>query len=156
MDRKFLLMVAAACGALVLVSILFLPVAGEGEYSRNFISGGTLGIVLLLLGIAVSGTSILLFLGKTHLVGPDEASVVKSAFGFFALGAFLGLAQVIDGADGMKAGFWVYWIACLIGGFAMLLVTNPALAKRIAEAAKEKPDAGEKKDDEAPAEGGGA
>lgn len=140
MDRKLLLTIGAAAGALILVCILFMPMAGKGEYSQNFIESGTIGIVFLLVGICAAGYAILLFLGKSHFVGPDEARVVNSAFGFFALGAFLGLAAMIAGTDGLMIGFWLYWIACLVGGFAMLLTANPALAKKLAEATKEKAD----------------
>lgn len=138
MNRKLLLMIAAICGAVMLICILLIPVGGEGKFKRNFIETGAAGVVMSLIGIAAAGGSILLFLGKSHFIGSDEGRVVNSTFAWFGLAAFLGLAVLLTG-DTLQAGFWLYWIASLAGGFFMLLAANPALAKKIAAATKEKP-----------------
>lgn len=153
MDRKFLLTVSAACGALILVCILLLPMASHGEMSMHFVQADALGIVFTLVGIAGAGHSILLFLGKAHLLGLEEGRAVNAAFASFALAAFLGLATIVAGTDGLGIGFWLFWLANLAGGFATLLTANPALARKIAEAAKEKSTM--RKDDD-PGAGSGA
>ncbi len=136
MNRKLFLMIGAIAGAAMLVCILFIPVAGEGKFTRNFIEIGAIGVVFTLLGVAAAGYSVALFLGKSHLVGPDEGRVVNSAFGCFALAVFLGLAVLIA-QEGLKAGSWLYWISSIAGMLGLLMAANPALAKKLAEATKD-------------------
>jgi hypothetical protein len=136
MNRKFLTMLAAICGAVLLVCVLFIPMAGKGEFSRNFIEGQALGVVFVLVGIFAALYAVLTFLGKHALLGVDADRGVSCAMMSFGVGAFLGLAVMIADTDGLKFGFWLYWIGCLAGFFFTLLASNPDLAKKLAAAAK--------------------
>lgn len=140
MSRKFLLMIAAVCGAVVLLCILILPVEsggqGDASWSRNFIEAHLLGVILMLFGVFAALYSALLYFGKTSVLGMDEGRAQTAALLAYGLGAFFGLAALIAGLEGTAVGFWLFWIACLVGTFVMLMTASPALAKRIADAAK--------------------
>ena len=140
MNRKFLLMIAAICGAVVLLSILVLPLAsggkGEASWTHNFIEGRMIGVVFMLFGVFAALYSALLFFGKTTVLGMEEGRAQTAALLSFGLAAFFGLAGLIAGMENLGFGFWLFWLASVVGTFAMLMAAIPALAQKIADAAK--------------------
>ncbi len=149
MNRKFLTMVATICGLVMVVSLLVLPATtwGKGDHSGSarVISMPIGGFLLLSAWIAAAFAALSTF-GKTHIVGmSDEKHCAVSFLGFKLAGLFL-IAVLIQGAGGEDVswgvGFWFALLADIVGVLALYLTFNPALAKKIADAAKSDDDSG--------------
>lgn len=156
MDRRFLMMVAAIAGLTMIVSLLVFTLESQtmGDESRGmhavqYPNGGFL-LVFAWLG---GGFAAMLFLKMNERIGLSEQNCRLLSLIGFKLAGFFFLAVLIAGTrwdDGWDFGFWLAFIASVVGAFAIYLTFNPALAKRIADAAKEKMD--DKADDKANAD----
>jgi len=144
MDRKFLMMVGAIAGLTMIVALLVFTLESQtmGDESRGmhavqYPNGGFL-LVFAWLG---GGFAAMLFLKLNERIGlTEQVCRVLSLVGFKLAGFFF-LAILIAGTrwdGGWDFGFWLAFVASIVGALAVYLTFNPALAKRIADAAKEK------------------
>jgi len=138
MNKKFLMLVGTICGAVVILSLLlFAFISYDKSYDRviNTLSGG----FILMFAWLAGGCAAMLFLKLNARVGlSDQACRIGSLVGFKLLAFFL-LAMLIDGCPrggSWGIGFWLAFLASLVGAFAVYLTFNPALAERIANATK--------------------
>jgi len=142
MNKKFLMLVGTICGGVVILSLLLLPFLTMDKTSLRAINSPSGGFVLIFAWLA-GGCAAALFLKLNARVGlSDQASRIGSLVGFKLLAFFL-LAMLIDGPwrGSFGFGFWLAFIASLVGAFAIYLTFNPALAEKIASAAKSDDDA---------------
>lgn len=157
MNRKFLIMVATICGLAMVISLLLLPILtyGSGEHSQSVraIMAPAGGFVLLFAWIA-AGFGALVFFKKTDILGMNEARHMAISFLGYKLTMFFLIALLIEGPmreGSWGVGFWLAFIAGLVGTLAVFLTFNPALAQKLADAAKSKEEEdakpAEKKDD---------
>ena len=142
MNRTFLTMVATLCGLVMVASLLLFPLAtwGEGDSAGSIRAvEAEIGGFLLLLTWVAAGFAALAFLKKTHVIGISEERHMAVSFLGFKLSAFFLLALLIAGArhGSWGIGFWLAFIASIVGSFAVYLTFNPALAEKIAAAAKQ-------------------
>ena len=150
MNRKFLIMLGTLCGLAMVASLLIFPLAtwGEDKFagSARAIEMPNGGILLLMTWIA-AGFASLAFFKKTHVLGVSEERHLAVSFLGFKLSVFFMLALLIAGAGrgNWGFGFWLAFIAGIVGTFAVYLTFNPALAEKIAAATKQ---------EDKPAEGG--
>jgi hypothetical protein len=149
MNKKFLIMIATICGLAMVVALLLLPIAtwGKDEYtgSGRAIEMPNGGLLLLFTWVA-TGFSALVFFKKLHVIGLTEERHMAVSFLGFKLVSFFLLAMLIAGPlrDGSYSiGYWLAFIASIVGTFAVYLTFNPVLAEKIAAAAKQE----EKSDD---------
>ena len=142
MNRTFLMMVAMICGLVMVASLLLFPLAawGKGEASGSIRAIETsIGGILLLVTWLAAGFAALSFLKKLHLIGITDAQHRAVAFLGFKLSSFFLLALLIAGArnGGFSLGFWLAFIASIVGTFAVYLTFNAELAEKIAAATKQ-------------------
>jgi hypothetical protein len=158
MDRRFLLMVSAISGGVMIVALLLLPVEswGDGELAGSWhaVQYPTGGFLLIFTWLA-GGFSTAVMFKMNERVGLSEYTCrLISLLGFKLAGFFL-LAMLIGGTlrgGGFGAGYWLAFIAAIVGALSLYLTFNEKLAQRIADAAKEKgAGAGDEKGD-APAD----
>ncbi len=144
MDRRFLLMIATIAGLTMIVALLVFTLEswGEGEHAGGahavqYPSGGFLLIAAWLGG----GFAAALFLKMNDRINLSEQACRMASLVGFKLAGFFLIAFLVSGTErggGWNFGFWLAFIASVVGAFAVYLTFNPALAKRIADAAKEK------------------
>jgi len=154
MNRKFLIMLTTICGLVMVASLLFFPLAtwGEGDHSGSARAVQIeIGGFLLLLTWVAAGFAALAFFKKTHVIGMSEERHLAVSFLGFKLSAFFLLALLIAGAQtgSWGVGFWFAFIASIFGSFSVYLTFNPALAEKIAAAAKQDEKADDKPDESA-------
>lgn len=164
MNRRTLVFAATICGLVLVIALLLLPLVvvsmGDQSEGRRAIEGGT-GPFFLLFAWMACGFAGLTLLGKADYIGLGEERACMLSFLGFKLAAFFFLAHLIAGTGGGRvswgAGFWIGFLASLAGAFVVYLTFNPALAKRLSDAAREMRegtgegrDASEKKDEEGP------
>ncbi len=137
MNNKFLMMVGTICGGVVILSLLILPMMVDDNSSDRVISLPTGGFVLMF-GWLAGGFAAMLFFGMNNRINVgDDACRTGSLIGFKLLAFFL-IAMLLEGSRHMSwgIGFWLAFLASIVGSFAVYLTFNPKLAAKIAEAAK--------------------
>ncbi len=137
MNRSVLILVAFVCGLAALVSLLLFPlVSFEGGSSRA-INGGAVGVFMILFAFGAALHMFAAFFKLTARLGVTEGQAMLRSMLCFKLVAMLGLALLIDGSGRgtWGVGFWLAWLASLIGGFGLFLAENPEVARKLAEAA---------------------
>jgi hypothetical protein len=142
MNRTFLMMVATISGLVMVVSLVLFPLIawGKGDASGSARAiEAPIGGVLLLVTWLAAGFAGLSFLKKLHLIGLTDAQHRTVSFLGFKLSSFLLLALLIAGANhgSFSLGFWLAFIASIIGTFAVYLTFNAELAEKIATATKQ-------------------
>ncbi|MDJ0521800.1 MAG: hypothetical protein QNJ90_06965 [Planctomycetota bacterium] len=149
MNQKFLTMVATICGLVMVAALLIFPLVtwGEGDHSGSAraISAPSGSFLLMFTWLAV-GFAGFVFLNKTKVIGIGENACRMFSLLGFKLAAFFFIAMLIDGANrgSWGIGFWLGFIASVIGAFAIYLTFNPDLAAKIADAAKSDDNGGDK------------
>jgi hypothetical protein len=137
MNQKFLMMVGTICGAVVILSLLLLPfVTWEGGSAR--VVGASSGGFVLMFAWIAGGCAAMLFLKLNARIGmSDQACRIGSLVGFKMLAFFL-IAHLIDGSKNGSwgVGFWLAFLASLVGAFFVYLTFNEKLAQKLAEATK--------------------
>jgi hypothetical protein len=143
MDRKFLMTVSAIAGATVIVALVLFPLEsmsmGDKTRSIRAIQYPTGGFLLVFAWLA-GGFAAMLFLKLNDRIGLSEQTCRVLSFAGFKLAGFFFLAMLIGGTNyenGWGFGYWLAFIASIVGAFAIYLTFNPALAQRIAEKARE-------------------
>jgi hypothetical protein len=143
MNRTFLMMVATICGLAMVVSLLLFPLLtwgkGDNSVSVRVIEAPIGGVLLLVVWVA-AGFAALSFLKKLHLFGLSDAQHRAVSFLGFKLSSFLLLALLIAGPSregSYSIGFWLAFIASIVGTFAVYLTFNAALAEKIAAATQQ-------------------
>ncbi len=137
MNKKFLMLVGTICGGVVILSLLLLPLVSYEGGSARVITAPNGGFILMFAWLA-GGCAAMLFLKLNVRIGlGDQAARIGSLVGFKLLAFFL-IALLIEGPGhgSWGIGFWLAFIASLVGAFAVYLTFNPVLAERIAKAAK--------------------
>lgn len=135
MDRKFLVMVAAIAGLTALGALAILPIVSDVHAVQQ-----SVGCFLLLFVWFGGGFATILWWNLHGRIGVDEHTCRILSFVGFKLAGFFFLALMIagTGGPGWAFGFWLAFLASAVGAFAIYLTFNPALAQRLADAAKEK------------------
>ena len=137
MNQKFLMMVGTICGAVVILSLLLLPFVTSDGGSMRVIQA-TSGGFILMFGWIAGGCAAMLFLKLNARIGmSDQACRIGSLLGFKLLAFFL-IAYLIDGTGrgSWGIGFWLAFLASIVGAFSVYLTFNEKLAKKLAEATK--------------------
>jgi hypothetical protein len=129
MDKKQLLMIAAVCGGLLFLGAL-LPwwSASVGPISMS-VSGTdfTLGVFILILGLAGGAAALAMALGKTDIVKLTEKQYAMIAAGAIGLAALFALIKFFDlkdpsGVGGKSIGIWLCLLAGIGGTVCMVMV----------------------------------
>jgi hypothetical protein len=144
MNRKTLVMVATLAGLVMMVALLIFPIAvtkmGDKSMSTRAIEGGS-GPWLLLFSWIACGFCALVCLKKADYIGLAEDRCRMLSLLGFKLGAFFFLALLIAGTRGDSTswgfGFWLGFVASIVGAFTVYLTFNEKLAQKIASKAKE-------------------
>lgn len=144
MGRRTLVMGASIAGLVLVLALLLFPLVvvkvGDHSQSARAIEGGT-GPFLLLFAWMAFGFSALTLLGKADYIGIGEEKACMLSLLGFKLAGFFFLAHLIAGTGSKNAGwglgFWLGFLASIAGAFIVYLTFNPALAKRLSEAARD-------------------
>ena len=144
MNRATFVMIATICGLVMVIALLLLPIAvtssKDFSASSRAIEGGT-GPWLLLFSWFAFGFSALVMLKKADYLGVGNDKARMLSLVGFKLAGFFFLAHLIAGTRGENtnwgAGFWLAFIASIVGVFVTYLTFNEKLAQKIANAAKE-------------------
>ena len=162
MSRRMLIMVATIAGFVLLAALLLFPMMtmklGDETDSRRAIQD-VAGPWLLLFGWIACAFSALVFFGKADYIGVPESKSRMLSFLGYKLYGFFALALLIAGTPHEKAswgfGFWLAFLAAIVGALAVYLTFNPGLAQKIADKAKEMKD-GAGEDAAGPPDAGGS
>lgn len=144
MNRRTLVLVSTIAGFVLLAALVLFPMMtmtmGDETDSRRAIEGGN-GPWLLLFGWVAAGFSALVLMNKADYIGVPEAKSRMLSFLGYKLFAFFAIAILIAGTPHEKAswgaGFWIAFLASIVGAAATYLTFNEALARKIADKAKE-------------------
>jgi hypothetical protein len=144
MSRRFLLMVSTIAGLAMLAALVLFPLMtmtrGDESESRRAIEGDT-GPWLLLFSWFACAFAALVFLKKADYIGIAENRCRMFSLLGYKLAGFFFLALLIAGTPHEKAswgfGFWLGFIASIVGSFAMYLTFNEKLAQKLADKAKD-------------------
>jgi hypothetical protein len=161
MNRKSLVLVAAICGLVLVLALLLFPITsttfGDETRTSRAIEGET-GPFLLIFAWLACGFAAIVLLGKADYIGiGDDKGRMLSLLGFKLAGFFF-LAHLIAGNGEHVSwgfGFWLGFIASIVGAIAMYLTFNPALAAKIAEKAHELREKATSEDDKGDKPAGG-
>lgn len=140
MNRSVLILVAFVCGLAALVSLLLLPLISRDGASLRAVNQGA-GLFMILFAFGAALHMFAAFFKLTARLGVTEGQAMLRSMLCFKLVAMLGLALLIDGPKqyggdpSWGVGFWLAWLASLIGGFGLFLAENPEVARKLAEAA---------------------
>ena len=139
MNRRFLCMVGTIAGLVMVVSLLLLPMVtwGKGDASGSAHAiENTPGAFVMLFSWIACGFAAFVLLKRSDLLGIGESTSLLLSLVGFKLAAFFLLAMLIAGAGhgSYSVGFWIAFLASIVGAFAIYLTFNPDLAKRIADA----------------------
>jgi len=149
MNQKFLMMIGTICGAVVILSLLVLPLVTYDGGSSRVIQAPSGGFILMF-GWIAGGCAAMLFLKLNARIGmSDDACRIGSLVGFKMLAFFL-IAYLIDGSGrgSWGIGFWLAFLASIVGAFFVYLTFNAKLAQKIADATKgDLPEGGAPKSD---------
>lgn len=144
MSRRTLVLAATVCGLVLVLALLLLPLVvvsiGDRSESARAIEGGT-GPFLLLFAWMGFGFAALTLLGKADYIGVGEERASMLSLLGFKLAGFFFLAHLIAGNGGKHAswggGFWLGFLASIVGAFLIYLTFNPKLARRLSDAARD-------------------
>lgn len=144
MSRRFLLMVATIAGLAMLAALVLFPLVtvdiGKKTISSRAVEGGT-GPWLLVFAWIACAFAALVFLKKADYIGIAEAKCRMLSLLGFKLSGFFYIALLVAGHRGDEAGwgfgFWLAFLASIVGAFAIYLTFNEKLAQKLAEKAKD-------------------
>ena len=155
MNQKTLVLVATIAGFVLLAALVFLPLStmSHGDMSRSTHAiEAPQGAWLLLFGWIAAGFSALVCFGKADYIGVPEAKSRMLSFLGYKLYGFFAIAMLI-GIDmgehaGFGSGFWIAFLAAIVGAGAVYLTFNEKLAQKLADKAKDLKEQATSKDDE--------
>lgn len=136
MNRSLLTMVAFVCGLAALVSLLVFPIITSEHRSARAVNADA-GLFMILFAFGAAMHMAAIFFKMTAKLGVSEGTAMLRSMILFKLVAMLGLALLIDGPSGASwgVGFWLAWIASIVGALSLFLAENPEVARKLAEAA---------------------
>lgn len=143
MNRQALTLAAAISGGLMMLALVMLPFlwADAGNEDITFRAAHVPAGVAILIVAWIAGAFALAvqFRERFDIGVPDRPCRVISLLAFKLVG-FLCLAVLFSGnpmggpgKGGTTIGFWLTFIASVVGAFAMYLTFNPTLRKTIAK-----------------------